>query len=298
MRKLILIFAFSSSLAAQVQIGKNVQVGGTITGGGSPPGGATNSIQYNNGTAFGGASFNGLVVNNGTGSPPSALAGSSTVTAVQGTSSTGIAGTTGTFVADNLRVTDASGREIDSHVAIEPTSTGGRAIAATNIDLGSTASPDPTSAGNVLFWLLPGGNIIHYGRPTGVTATGVYQNSPTQGSLLVADDSIPAVFSSVGLNATLGHISDGIGFQLATGSVCPIPAGVGNICGVTINLSIAEPDTAYDVSGCQISSNTSGVPIMTAIGIKTTTGFTANVANISSAAAVAGGTITCLVSHH
>lgn len=130
----------------------------------------------------------------------------------------------------------------------------------------------------------------------GTTPTSTYTLSHT-GSSGATAISMPFPISLKALQVTAA-MTPGAGWQTVTGAACPIAAGVGLFCGATINLQFEEPDTAYDVTGCQIDSNTSGVPIMTAIGAKTINSFSADMANVSSTAAVAGGTITCVVTHN
>ena len=90
-------------------------------------------------------------------------------------------------------------------------------------------------------------------------------------------------------------LSNGAGLQIATGMVCATTATPLNICKASMSLPVAEPDTAYKVTGCT-AANT-GVPVTTAgVSSLTTTGFSVAVVGLTSTAN-STGTLSCLVSH-
>jgi hypothetical protein len=262
-------------------------------GGGSAAGGNF-AVQYDNNGVLGGVNFTGLVKNNGTASPPSSLTGSSTVTAVQGAGASGIAGTCGAFAANNLRATDGNGCEIDANMAVE----GGGGVASNglanaNIDL--THGFSPTSSSGILFWDLTGGDQVHFGRPSGNNATGFYRNSPSMGNMLIADDSIPANFTNIGLLATMGRLGNGIGLQISSGALCA--AGPGAICNILVPILTAEPDTSYVVMGCLANNASTGTPIALNTFDFNTSSFQVSIFNASTTSSTAGGRVDCIVMH-
>lgn len=83
------------------------------------------------------------------------------------------------------------------------------------------------------------------------------------------------------------------GLQIVTGGGCTTAASLMAPCNVTMTLPVAEPDTAYVVSGCTMNGTAA---VMGNISALTTTTFV--VAEYSATASAAtGGTVACTVTH-
>ncbi|MCU1251522.1 MAG: hypothetical protein JWQ49_4551 [Edaphobacter sp.] len=90
-------------------------------------------------------------------------------------------------------------------------------------------------------------------------------------------------------------LANGAGMQVATATGCTAKAGtLLSTCNVTVALPVAEPDTAYDVTGCTLKG---AAAIMGNVSSLTTTDFVVAeyAATLSGATA---GTISCLVTHN
>lgn len=170
-----------------------------------------------------------------------------------------------------------------TNAGITTTDSGG----ATNFSLGTGAEPavlrmgvvgtDPTLG-------ITGANIG--GANVGGAQTWSIDNA-TGNTLLAA-----TTVSSLSITS---HFVNTAAFQIVTGTLCPIAAGIGNTCIMTFTLGVTEPVTTYNVTGCQVNGTTTGTAVPSNWGGPTTTGFALGIVNMSSTAAVAGGTVSCQV---
>jgi len=122
------------------------------------------------------------------------------------------------------------------------------------------------------------------------------QNSAGSASVfIVADDG--SVFSKPGYTSTNFKNSQGMQIASGTGCLSGTPA-VGAACVVTMTLPVAEANTAYHITGCQIMNLSGPQVTLGSAGSLTTTTFTVSEYPLNSVAVATAGQVNCTVTNN
>lgn len=206
-----------------------------------------------------------------------------------------------THPVNDLLIYDANGNAIDSVLALSnvPRLNGTNNFTGSNTFSGGngTINESATGSGGKNYQLISVGSTPIGGCIAGDWALFDGTNVPICASAGGAVDIPILTAGSLGVTT---RITNQVGMQIVSATICAIAAGTGNLCGLGFTLPVTEPDTAYRVVGCQADNvQGSGIPVPAATGAETTTSFAVNVYNMSpSNAVLSGGSITCLVIHN
>jgi hypothetical protein len=208
-------------------------------------------------------------------------------------------------VATDLLIYDANGNAVDSNILVAniPNITTSNAwtglntfVVGINVGTNSTAtsgtnfsSPpssltgeywNGTTGSNADAWKLQ--NVLGAGTNPTSTLTFLHTGSPGAANIL-----FPVLATT--------KLVNGVGLQVATVGGCATGAAVLATCVLTVPLPVAEPDTAYSVTGCLF--NGASLALVGNATTLTTTNFLATEMS-GSAAGATGGTVACLVVHN